>query len=139
MGKRTAVRLITVLALLLVPVAWASISLLTGAVLLGADRLSSLDPETEVLDRTVRSAVLQAGEVCLFLEHHRYDGGLSYLRASSLRSSLSASGWEVREVAPFSPFLEKTGVWVAFRGRERVFVFLIPLKDVGYVSFCQVR
>lgn len=115
----------------------ASISILTGAVLLGADRVFSWDDEARTLDRLIDSVAIKAGEVCVSKEHHRYDDGLSYLRVSSLKSSLEANRWVVKEAVPFLPFQDQPGAWLAVRGREVVLILLIPVaRGPGYVSFC---
>lgn len=119
--------------------ALASVSLMTGAVLVGADRLPSTSAEARALERAIGNALLGTGLICFFQEHHRYDGGLTYARASFLKTSLESSGWRVEELVAFSPLLEKMGLWLAQRRGEQVLVFLFPLSEVGYVSFCQVR
>lgn len=137
-GHPWTIRLLAAI-LLLWASAWASVSLMTGAVLVGADRLSSLDAEARALDRVLRDLETSTGYLCLLREHHRYGDGLSYGRALLLKGSLESSGWEVEEVVPFSPFLNRAGLWLAQRRREQVLVLLLPLDRVGYVSFCQVR
>lgn len=119
--------------------ALASVSLMTGAVLIGAERLPSASAEARALERAIGSALLGTSLICYFQEHHRYDGGLTYLRASSLMTSLESAGWRVEELMAFSPLLERMGLWLAQRRGEQVLVFLFPLSGVGYVSFCQVR
>ncbi len=139
MNGQTLAKVLLVLSLLFRSEAWASVSLLTGAVLVGADRLPSTGREARALDDVVRDFGLRAGLVCLVREHHRYESGLTYSRAMLLKSSLESYRWEVEELTPLSTLTGRMGLWLARRGREQVLVFLFPLEGVGYVSFCQVR
>lgn len=119
--------------------ALASVSLMTGAVLIGADQLPSTSVEARALEKVIRESLIGTSIVCVSLEHHRYNGGLTYVGASLLKTSLQSSGWRVEEPVPLSPFMDNTGIWLANRRGEVLVVFLFPLSGVGYVSFCQVR
>lgn len=129
-------RLLTILFFALSTPALASVSLMTGATLPGAERLSSSDSEARILDDVLRRSLLGSGQTCLFTEHHRYDRGLGYAQVTLLKSSLELSGWKLEELSPFLP--SKIGLWLLSKGRDVVLVFLIPLERVGYVSFCEL-
>ena len=123
--------------------ALAGVSLLTGAVVFGGDRVSDQEVR-RVLDDAVRQVARSAGEVCYQTEHFLFPGGLSLVGALLLKSSLESSTWVVEEIRPFTAWERRLGVWYLARkgasglSRERVLVILFNLSDgsAGFVSFC---
>ncbi|WP_460389442.1 hypothetical protein, partial [Thermus thalpophilus] len=118
--------------------AFASVSPLTGAVLMGAERVYTTDWEYDALEDNLKDLARRVGELCYLTEHHRYRSGLTYSGSLLLRSSLESVGWKVEEAIPFLG--NNLGAWLAWRRGDVVLVVLINLDmGVGYVSFCQMR
>ncbi|MFN4074115.1 MAG: hypothetical protein ACK4G4_11985 [Thermus sp.] len=117
----------------------ASLSPMTGAILLGAETVYRSDSAWETLDRNLRRIATQVGEACLLTEHYRYRTGLSYLNVSMLQDELRRSGWRVEEIVSYIPFSSNPAVWLASKRRDIVIVLLLPVSTgVGYVSFCLI-
>ncbi len=121
--------------------AFAGVSVLTGAIVIGGDKVYDYDL-TRALDRAVRQVASTLGEVCVLTEHFYHEGGLSYTRALLLKSSLESGGWTVREIIPYGPSSTggRLGVWYATKRRQSVLVLLLELSDgsAGVVSFCSL-
>jgi hypothetical protein len=121
--------------------AFAGVSVLTGAIVVGGDRVYDYDL-TRVLDRAVRQVASALGEVCVLTEHFYHEGGLSYTRTLLLKSSLESGSWNIREIIPYGPSSTggRLGVWYATKRRQSVLVLLLELSDgsAGVVSFCSL-
>jgi hypothetical protein len=120
--------------------AFAGVSLLTGAILIGGDKVYDLSLEW-TLDRSIRKVASLIGEVCTLTEHFYYEGGLGYARASFVMDGLKREKWVVKELIPYGPSSSgRLGVWYIVRGRERVLAVLYEFSDGsgGVVSFCRL-
>jgi hypothetical protein len=120
--------------------AFAGVSLLTGAILIGGDKVYDLSLEW-TLDRSIRKVASPIGEVCTLTEHFYYEGGLGYARASFVMDGLKREKWVVKELIPYGPSSSgRLGVWYIVRGRERVLAVLYEFSDGsgGVVSFCRL-
>jgi RsiW-degrading membrane proteinase PrsW (M82 family) len=120
--------------------AFAGVSLLTSAIVIGGDRVYDLSL-SRALDRPIREVASSLGEVCILTEHFYYRGGLGYARVLLLKSSLESAGWTVEEVIPYGPSSSgRLGVWYMTKRRESVLALLYEFRDgsAGVVSFCSL-
>jgi hypothetical protein len=85
--------------------AFAGVSLLTGAILIGGDKVYDLSLEW-TLDRSIRKVASLIGEVCTLTEHFYYEGGLGYARASFVMDGLKREKWVVTH--PLWPLFKRS-------------------------------
>jgi hypothetical protein len=120
--------------------AFAGVSLLTGAILIGGDKVYDFSLEW-TLDRSIQKVASLIGEACTLTEHFYYEGGLGYARASFVIDELKRNKWVLKELIPYGPSSSgRLGVWYMVRGRERVLAVLYEFSDGsgGVVSFCRL-
>jgi len=120
--------------------AFAGVSLLTGAILIGGDKVYDFSLE-RTLDRSIQKVASLIGEVCTLTEHFYYEGGLGYARASFVIDELKRNKWVLKELIPYGPSSSgRLGVWYMARGRERALAVLYEFSDGsgGVVSFCRL-
>lgn len=139
-------KILVILVLGLTFQVFAGVSLLTGVILLGGDRV--YEPSLQrLLDQNIRKVAGSIGEVCVLTEHFYFKGGLSYAQASFLMDSLERERWIVEELIPYgSSSGGRFGVWYMVRSgrlslsRESALAVLYELRDGsgGVVSFCQL-
>ena len=118
--KKILIALVVVLGLQ----AFAGVSLLTGAILIGGDKVYDFSLEW-TLDRSIRKVASLIGEVCTLTEHFYYEGGLGYARASFVMDGLKREKWVVKELIPYGPSSSgRLGVWYMVRVRGRVKMYV---------------
>jgi hypothetical protein len=120
--------------------AFAGVSLLTSAIVVGGDKVYDYSL-SRTLDRPIRQVASALGEVCVLTEHFYYEGGFGYARAALLKSGLESVGWTVWEVIPYGPSSSgRLGVWYMTKGWESVLAVLYEFSDgsAGVVSFCSL-